>query len=259
MPQFPRAKDQERNLVVLESSSGDIPALAEGDPADAIRAELKKILASPQFIRSERLSQFLRYVVGHALLGKSDELTEYNLAVEVYRRRPSFDPQVDSIVRVEAARLRSKLEEYYQTSGLSDRVLITIPKRSYAPIFRTNDLPAAPVTHKRSWIRLPRLLKIGVLAVVLVLVGIGTFSGLGPKLGVGSTEARLGPQGPAGGARDVTSLAVLPLVHLCPDNEHEFFSDGLTEELIEELAHVPGLRVVSRTSSFYFKDRKSVV
>jgi adenylate cyclase len=81
-----------------------------------------------------------------------------------------------------------------------------------------------------------------------------------------------GASGPDGVARDSTpptpaapsatpatveegSIAVLPFVNMSPDPDQEFFSDGLTEELLNVLAQVPGLKVAARTSSFYFKDR----
>src|SRR5439155_9410369 len=53
----------------------------------------------------------------------------------------------------------------------------------------------------------------------------------------------------------VASAAVLPFVDLSPNKDQEYFSDGLTEELITTLSQVPGLRVAARTSSFQFKGR----
>lgn len=53
------------------------------------------------------------------------------------------------------------------------------------------------------------------------------------------------------------SVAVLPFVNLSSDPEQEYFSDGLTEELLNVLAQVPGLRVPARTSSFAFKGQNT--
>lgn len=63
-------------------------------------------------------------------------------------------------------------------------------------------------------------------------------------------SAELSAQGP-----DPTRLAVLPLANLSPDPEDEYFADGMTEELIDALAKVEGLKVISRTSSFYFRGK----
>jgi serine/threonine-protein kinase len=56
-------------------------------------------------------------------------------------------------------------------------------------------------------------------------------------------------------AAPTASAAVLPFVDLSPQKDQEYFSDGLTEELITSLSQVPGLRVAARTSSFQFKGR----
>ena len=64
-------------------------------------------------MQSERIQQFLRYIVEEALAGRGDALKEYTIALDVFDRDESFDPQTNSIVRVEASRLRGKLREYY--------------------------------------------------------------------------------------------------------------------------------------------------
>jgi tetratricopeptide (TPR) repeat protein len=70
-------------------------------------------------------------------LKRPDEpLKEYAVAVAVYDKPPSFDPQSDPIVRVEAGRLRSRLNEYYSGAGLIENVVIELPKGSYIPLFR---------------------------------------------------------------------------------------------------------------------------
>src|SRR5215472_11084920 len=73
------------------------------DPG-AIHAQLERILASKTFARSPRISRFLTFVVEQTLAGQEDKLKEYLLGVEVFNRMDSFDPSIDSIVRVEARR-----------------------------------------------------------------------------------------------------------------------------------------------------------
>src|SRR5277367_4306988 len=103
---------------------------------DQIRTQLEKILGSRGFIRSDRLRRFLRFTVEHAISGTMDQISEAALGSEVFDRKEGYDPQVDSIVRVEARRLRHKLNEYYQGPGADDSVEIALPKGSYVPIFR---------------------------------------------------------------------------------------------------------------------------
>ncbi len=64
---------------------------------------------------------------------------------------------------------------------------------------------------------------------------------------------------PSDPATAAASLAVLPLVSMSPDQENEYFADGMTEELTAALAAVEGLKVVSRTSAFAFKGKNADV
>src|SRR5580704_10571856 len=104
--------------------------------ARSIEEHLQRILVSKAFATSARMSRFLRFAVERALRGESEQLKEYVLGVEVFDRRPSYDPRVDPIVRVEARRLRSKLESYYDSEGRGDELIIEFPKGTYAPVFR---------------------------------------------------------------------------------------------------------------------------
>src|SRR5579862_3379700 len=106
-----------------------------GVPAAEIRAQLDLILRSRAFIQSHRIRRFLQFVVEESLLGQPHRLKEYLIGLEVFDRREAFDPRVDSIVRVEARRLRNKLEEYYRTEGQEDPVRVLLRKGSYVPIF----------------------------------------------------------------------------------------------------------------------------
>ena len=76
---------------------------------------------------------FLRYVVEATLGGQGNRLKEYTIAVEVFGRDDSFDPQTNSLVRVEAGRLRRTLTLYYLTHGRDDPLRIEIPKGRYVP------------------------------------------------------------------------------------------------------------------------------
>src|SRR5947208_6020397 len=102
----------------------------------AARRRLDKVLASSGFARNERLSRFLRFVVERHLEGRDHELKESLIAIEVFGRKPDYDPKQDSIVRSEATRLRLRLIEYYAGQGSGDPLVIDLPKGGYAPLFR---------------------------------------------------------------------------------------------------------------------------
>ena len=110
-------------------------------PAEAeVRAALERIAKSPQLRGAPRLVAFLRYVVERTLEGRASEIKSYTIAVEALAREPSFDPQIDPIVRVEAGRLRHALARYYGGDGRDDPILIDFPRGSYVPVFRHRQL-----------------------------------------------------------------------------------------------------------------------
>src|SRR5271168_5591423 len=106
---------------------------------EAIREELSCILESSIFVQSDRLRRFLRYTVETTLAGDADTLKEYVIGTEVYQRKPPYHPSVDSIVRSEARRLRSKLKKYYESEGRNDSIFIYYRTGSYVPAFRRRD------------------------------------------------------------------------------------------------------------------------
>lgn len=108
-----------------------------------IRAELDRILRSRVFIHSRRIRRFLQFVVEECLLQKHHRLKEYPIGLEVFNRHEAFDPRMDSIVRVEARRLRSKLDEYYVNEGRESAIRIQLRKGSYVPTFEHRDGGAA--------------------------------------------------------------------------------------------------------------------
>ena len=191
-----------------------IPAqsLRESPTADAVRAQIDRILASPSSVNAERLSRFLRFVTEKTLAGEATAVKELVIGVEVFGRRADvYDPSADSVVRVQARRLRAKLDEYYQAAGAGDRLVIELPRGRYVPSFRLRRLDPRSIS---------------------------------PPRGDTGTDGHLG-----------NSVAVLPFVNMSSDPENEYFSDGLTEELIHALAGVPSLHVAARSSSFQFKGK----
>ena len=99
----------------------------------AIREQLVRILNSGPFHQSQRRQRFLEYLVNETLAGRGERLKGYNVALEVFDRPETFDPTVDPLVRIEAARLREKLREYYGTDGQDDPIHIDLPKGTYTP------------------------------------------------------------------------------------------------------------------------------
>jgi len=100
-----------------------------------VEEQLKRILSSATFNNSRILSCFLQFVVGETLAGREQEIKEYTIAVHVLSRNIDFNPQLDSIVRINAGRLRRALKEYYHEIGTKDPLLIEIPKGNYIPLF----------------------------------------------------------------------------------------------------------------------------
>jgi serine/threonine-protein kinase len=99
-----------------------------------VNQHLDQALSSPLFRKAERQSRFLRFVVDAALLSPDATIKEFDIGIAVYDRRADYDPRTDPIVRVEAARLRARLREYYEVTP-PERVRIDIPKGRYVPHF----------------------------------------------------------------------------------------------------------------------------
>jgi hypothetical protein len=97
--------------------------------------QLEKVLGSETLAGSESLRILLQYLVLKTIGDQAIHLKEYIIATEVFGRSGDFDARTDSVVRVQAKRLRTKLQEYYQTEGKSDKVLIDVPKGHYNVAF----------------------------------------------------------------------------------------------------------------------------
>jgi adenylate cyclase len=106
-----------------------------------IRAQLDRILASPEFHATDKMRDFLRFVVEEKLDGRSHRLKGYTIAVNVFGRGDDFDATNDPIVRIQAGRLRRALERYYLVGGVRDPIMIDIPKGRYIPRFTVRSAP----------------------------------------------------------------------------------------------------------------------
>ena len=198
------------------------PARLTEAESSTVRTCLEKILLSAPFAQSERLQRFLKFVVTETLAGHADRLKGYTIGVEVFDRDPSFDSAIDPIVRVEAARLRAKLREYYDREGRDDPVRLDLPKGRYAVRFeerflRTVPAPTIPIYREGE-----------------------------------ATAATVASHPPP--IEDRPSLAVLPFTNMSSDAEQGYFADGVTDSLITELSRLPDLFVISRHSSFVYRN-----
>lgn len=112
-----------------------------------IMASLSRVLGSRAFDGSKSLKLLLKHLLMKLLCSEADQIKEYSLGVDVFNRRETFDPRLDSIVRVQARRLRQKLKEYYNTEGRNETIRIYLPKGCYIPVIYTHspvDLPCGP-------------------------------------------------------------------------------------------------------------------
>jgi Tol biopolymer transport system component len=111
-------------------------------PAD-VRAQLERMLGSETFRGAERSKTLLSFIVEEAVQGRTDRLKDYTLGAEALGRGDQFDPRVDPIARVEASRLRSRLDMYYATEGAGDALRISLPKGGYVPQFEARPIATA--------------------------------------------------------------------------------------------------------------------
>src|SRR5580658_7558455 len=250
-----------------------------------VRDHLKDVTSSHAFAGSKRTQDFLQLIVEHALEGEVDSLRERMIGAEMFGRPVDYDTGSDSVVRVKATEVRKRLAKYYLETNGNHAVRIELPSGSYVPRFifappapavqpkgevappvlgeiaplilveratapadarsvessaaRVEEAPAVPRKKSR---RTPRLMAAAALGLVLLAV-IG-YAGF--KKWYSDSSAR----------REIRSIAILPLENLSGAPAQEYFADGMTEELINDLGQVSTLRVISLTSSMSYKGTK---
>src|SRR5271154_5696954 len=104
--------------------------------------EIDRLVASHALHGSESLCKLLRYLAKHAIEHPGSPIKEFQIATEVFGRSTDFDPQLDSMVRVQAGRLRSKLTEFYSADGLEDPIVVELPKGTYVLSFHHRNASA---------------------------------------------------------------------------------------------------------------------
>jgi hypothetical protein len=97
--------------------------------------QVDRLVSSHALHGSESLCKLLRYLAKHAIDHPGVPIKEFQIATEVFGRSADFDPQLDSMVRVQAGRLRTKLAEYYNSDGGDDPIIVELPKGTYVLAF----------------------------------------------------------------------------------------------------------------------------
>ena len=130
-----------------DSSGVKISPLSADWPELAHRELVGRIVASPTFARSERLSALLTYVCDVTLKGRESEINEQKIGHAVFGRSRDYDSAIDGIVRTQASRLRQRLDRYFQQEGADEPVRIVIPRGGYVPIFEPRPTDALAPDH----------------------------------------------------------------------------------------------------------------
>lgn len=204
----------------------DIHKFDEANKAK-INLSLEKLLACQIFTTSPRQQRFLKYLVEQTLIGNSENLKGYTIGIEVFDRGTDFDSTLDSIVRVEAGRLRSKLREYYEVEGRGDAIRFDFPKGTYTIeisfkqfddkviLMRRDDLQRKEKTSRRTDL-------------------------------VPSHQTSVGA---------IPTIAILPFANISADPANVYLADGITDSLFFELSNLSGLLLTSRQTSFAYRDK----
>lgn len=232
-----------------------------------IEAALDRILASKAFASAPRQQALLRHIVVETIEGRGDRLKEFSLAVDVFGRSSTFDPRLDSIVRVQASRLRTQLADYFTGDGAAETVRIEVPAGGYVAAFTrpitgvaapapVKATPARPVTddtlsepplekarpppkQKRAlpaplagkpWL-LPVLL--GAASITLLLL---VYVAVGNQRPAANQQAMVRPAGP--------SIFVAQYQLISGPDYATILRDGLQFELIDSLSRFPELSVL---------------
>jgi hypothetical protein len=131
-----------RNLVAsLMSTPAPQPAIIDDPLSDERWLLVQRIISSPPFQRSGRLRDLLQYLAEQTIHGCAHELTEQHIGQTLFHKPAGYSPLEDSSVRVHVRQLRLKLHEYFDGVGREEKLIVQIPRGSYAPTFRSAKPP----------------------------------------------------------------------------------------------------------------------
>jgi TolB-like protein len=181
---------------------------------EEVSIQLRRILNSAPIMNSNVLTQFLNFVVSETLAGRGETLKEYTIGVQALKKDADFNPQIDSIVRIHAGRLRRALKEYYYEIGQDDPIIIDIPKGSYSPVFTFKTDRDLMALSDQSQEEFPISLDADLPAILAVTI------------------------------QDKPTIEVLPFKNITTQKEVQFFARGLSEYMSAELAHFRNAKVL---------------
>ena len=238
----------------MKDGEEELPATEHADfSRSQIQDALERFLASPELVRSRRISAFLRYIVEETLAGRSERLKAFTIAMDVYERDESFDPRSDTIVRVEAGRLRRRLEHYYATGGRNDPVRIELPKGGYTPRFHARigaevDTDGESVENRLGEAREPQIRRRPPVRAI-ALVGALVIASIAVVVWW-SAPWRQGEEP----AAQVPRIAVLQFSNMSGNPKDAYLARGFTTELVVAMARFGHIAVVSRAASARYND-----
>ena len=123
-------------MLLSQQTAKESPRAGSLPDAEAIRAQLNRLLAHPLFMNSKRYPVLLAYTVEQTLLGNAGELKERTIGVEAFGRDPDYDVNLDPVVRTSAAEVRRRLIQYYYEPAHAGEPIIELTAGSYVPVFR---------------------------------------------------------------------------------------------------------------------------
>ncbi len=220
--------------VMIESNPVEGALQTENERKSQSLESLARVLKNGLATASDRQRRLVQYLVTEELEGRGDHLKAVSIASVVFGRSADFDPQTDSIVRVEMGRIRKALDLYYATHGADDPVWIKFEKDSYRPKFEwiSEGAPVRPParTPKRLWL---------IITAVLVTVFAGVMLFVFLPLGKLPIDRQAKPIFDGGDPR----VAVAPIAFSSDTPGFDYLAAGMQEELVGILAEFDWLTV----------------
>ena len=194
-------------------------------------------------------------MVNAELAGQSEKLKEIALAIDVFDKDSSFNPGTDPIVRVEAARVRAKLREYYDEEGSADPIRIEIPKGHYVPSFSAINAHGEKHAAAKMLRFTNRKSVIALFAVAVTAFVFLTLNRYVPDIGLAGSRIEQPAADLEQVPRTQRSVAVLPFRNRSAVAEDVYFVDGIHDDILTQLSKLSSLdKVISRTSMEQYRD-----